>query len=703
LKAQPLLITLAVPLVLLGALVVVLLLVVIPGQQAQIIENAVKEELHDIGGALAVSVEFALEKEELGLLSALNGYLSDNPTLAMTGVFMGPPGAEELLAEFPQGVGLSEQLSVNADQFISREIPISTDLFDGYVVVASSREYLNERVASLQWPLYAAIVISTSLGLVVMGLLLRSVIYPLSAASRLAAALGRGELDEKVPVEATVEEIGTLLRALNRLSEGLRDQRAHNQHLLHTLEDKVEERTRELEAALVDKTAQERQIWEMAHFDDLTGLFNRNLFTQKFDEVLQAGQPFSIIVTDINDFKLINDTQGHIAGDAALRGYASAIREAITGDVIIGRLGGDEFAVILRPVLSETDAERVYQTLESRARAIEYSDTRQPGLSISFGAARFPEDGQTRFELMRAADTAMYNAKQHKLSGSAFAVFHAGMDTYRLQLVQLRERIKQALLEDEFEMAYQPIWDIRTGALISCEGLLRWPSNDYTRIDQVIAAAEETGLILEIGEFVVDHTLALAARTRSIAPSLTHSINVSPIQFRNQDLPAMLEEKLAEYQESGQRVILEITESTFIDNIQRTQLMLARLNEMGVSVAIDDFGTGYSNLSVLHQFTVDWIKIDRSLVAGVEEGSNNYQIVNAIVQMAENINMRVVAEGVETLNELEVLRSIGCDRIQGYLLSRPVSADQLLQMLLQEQEKHEPASTSAPFVQRINS
>ena len=704
-KPRPLLLMLAIPLAMAGALVLLLLLIVVPAQQAAVIENAVLEELHDIGGALAISVEFAIKEEELGLLGKLNIFLSDNPTLAMAGVFAGESDNATLIAEFPGGVGIERLLADESERFITRTIPIRTELFDGYVIVASSTAYVDSRVESLRWPLYAAVLTSAIVGGLLIAFLLRFVVTPLSEASKIAATIGREASTQIKPRRDSVSEIGGLMNALMRLNEDLREQRFENQRILQTLEDKVEDRTKELEHALIEKRAGEQRIWEMAHYDELTGLLNRNLFNQEFDALLEAQIPFVLMLTDINDFKIINDTQGHVAGDTALRGYANVLRDCCRSGATIARLGGDEFAILFPFEADEQQLDSMYRDIRSAAEQVVYSDTRQPGLSISMGVARSPHDGNDRLELLRAADTAMYKAKQQKISGSAFSVFHHGMAEHRLRAVEIRDAIKYALAHNELDLKFQPIWDINNGSLISCESLLRWPSKPEYRLDHVIEIAEETGLILDIGEFVIERTLEVAAKTRALAPDLTHSINVSPIQFRYQDLPALLEQKLSATGESARRIMLEITESTFIDNMQRTQLMLDRLHEMGAAVAIDDFGTGYSNLSVLHNFTVDWIKIDKSLISNITHADNNYQIVNAIIQMAVNINMKVVAEGVETLSELSVLRSVGCDRVQGFLLSEPVSEERLYELL--QPQRYARASpddedaTSLPFVQTL--
>jgi len=288
---------------------------------------------------------------------------------------------------------------------------------------------------------------------------------------------------------------------------------------------------------------------------------------------------------------------------------------------------------------------------------------------------------------MQAADTAMYQAKREKLGGSAFSLFHAGMDAERLTRSALRSRIETALHNNELELWYQPIWSSTQQRFLSVEALLRWPG-DATPIQTVIDIAEESELILRVGEFVIESAFQMLAALPSYANDLLVSVNISPVQFHYQDLLELIEKYSSLNRVDPSRLLIEITERTFIENSELAQSILRRLKAIGVQVAIDDFGTGYSSLNSLHQLDIDWIKIDRAFVTGINTDTQSYQIVNALVKMSEALSIGLVAEGVETQAEREVLERLNVTRQQGYLFAKPMPFNKLLEFMVEE--KHSP-------------
>ena len=427
-----------------------------------------------------------------------------------------------------------------------------------------------------------------------------------------------------------------------------------------------------------DRIEQEHQIWRMAHLDALTQLPNRSLFNQRFEEKLgvknKRPKPFSVAILDINDFKQINDARGHVAGDRLLTEFAKLLQSYISGDdSLVARLGGDEFAMLISPALSDDDFYTLSDQLINESRQLVYTDSGDRGVQFSLGMARYPEHGISMEDLLRAADTAMYRAKRDKITGSRYQLFHAGMDETRIQRAQLRDLVAQGLENDEFKLMYQPIVALGSGDVVSAEALLRWPAGPGVAIPDIISVAEDSGLILKLSEIIFDQAFGLLARLQDQGLKQTVAVNLSGVQFRYQDIAAILTNYARAHGADTHRLIIEITESIFLDNIEKTQQTIRELSQHGVRVAIDDFGTGYSSLAYLQKLTVDWIKVDQSFITNINESNPNYQIVNAIVQMGQALNMGLVAEGVESLAELEQLAAMGCERVQGYYFSRPLS------------------------------
>jgi EAL domain-containing protein (putative c-di-GMP-specific phosphodiesterase class I) len=289
--------------------------------------------------------------------------------------------------------------------------------------------------------------------------------------------------------------------------------------------------------------------------------------------------------------------------------------------------------------------------------------------------------------VMQAADTAMYQAKREKLGGSAFSLFHPGMDAERLTRSALRSRIETALHNNELELWYQPIWSSTQQGFLSVEALLRWPG-DTTPIQTVIDTAEESELILRVGDFVIESAFQMLAALPSYANDLLVSVNISPVQFHYQDLVELIEKYSSLNRVDPSRLLIEITERTFIENSELAQSILRRLKAIGVQVAIDDFGTGYSSLNSLHQLDIDWIKIDRAFVTDINTDTQSYQIVNALVKMSEALGIGLIAEGVETQAEREVLERLDVTRQQGYLFARPMPFNKLLAFMVEK--SHSP-------------
>ncbi|MEQ8233888.1 MAG: EAL domain-containing protein [Gammaproteobacteria bacterium] len=431
--------------------------------------------------------------------------------------------------------------------------------------------------------------------------------------------------------------------------------------------------------AIRDVTARKLSEIRIAHLalhDPLTRLPNRRFFAELAERTIarceRAGERFAVMVIDLDNFKLVNDIHGHAAGDRVIAEVARRLAGALrTGD-IVARFGGDEFALLLsacpQPAQATALAARIHRALA--APIVLEQGHAHPGASI--GVAFFPHDGQDIEALLRRADTAMYKAKADGKATCRF--FEAAMDAALLARKRLEERLRRAIECEQLTVAYQPIVDCVTRTPVACETLLRWHDEELGNVSpaEFIQVAEESGLVAALGEFV----LRQACQDAAAWPlPLQVAVNVSALQFRRGDLLASVRAALAASGLPPARLELEITESVLIDNRDDVVRTLRGLKELGLRVAMDDFGTGFSSLSYLQSFQFDKLKIDRAFVADMAVDGKEASLVRAIVSMGRSLHMKVVAEGVETEEQAQMLRAFGCDQLQGYLLARPMPAD----------------------------
>ena len=419
----------------------------------------------------------------------------------------------------------------------------------------------------------------------------------------------------------------------------------------------------------------EDQIKQLAHFDALTDLPNRKLFREQLTRKLANAndENFALLYLDIDEFKNINDSLGHPVGDEFLKLLATRLKGCIRKNDFVARLGGDEFAIIMSNVDSEADAvafvEKIRRCIQAPFECLGHhllSDA-------SIGVAIAPINGSDIDQLIKNADLAMYEAKA---SGRrTFRFFEPKMDEAARSRRELEVDLREAISNRDFILHYQPIVDIRSDTIIGCEALLRWHHDirGWVSPDAFIALAEDTGLIVEIGEWVL-RTACLEAATWP--GHLKVAVNVSPIQFKSSTFALKVASALAESGLGASRLELEITETVLIRDDEAALAVLLQLRELGVEISLDDFGTGYSSLSYLQRFPFDKIKIDRNFINEIGTVRAPSAIVQAVINIATARNMTTTAEGVETQAQLDVLRAIGCDQMQGYLFSpaKPSSA-----------------------------
>jgi diguanylate cyclase (GGDEF)-like protein/PAS domain S-box-containing protein len=426
----------------------------------------------------------------------------------------------------------------------------------------------------------------------------------------------------------------------------------------------------------------EARIAHLALHDTLTDLPNRRFFMELAQKVLSRATrtrtPFALLTLDLDDFKIVNDTHGHTAGDDVIRVVAQRIASTLRDSDVAARFGGDEFAIlqlgVSQPGQAMALADRLLATLQAPVE-LAYGEVL---VSASIGIAIHPDDGVTIEDLLRNADTAMYRAKADGKSMICF--FEPHMEAALLARRSLEQGLRRAVVEKRFSVAYQPIVESRTRQPLGFEALVRWHDSERGTVmpADFIPVAEETGLIVPIGEFVLRQACSDAM---SWPDDLRVAVNLSAVQFRRQGLVETVRRALEESGLPGHRLELEITETLLVDNRQDALHVLNQLKDLGVRISMDDFGTGYSALSYLQSFPFDKIKIDRVFVADLGCNPQNASIVRAVAAMGRSLQMRVVAEGVETDSEADILKGFDCDEIQGYLIARPMPASDVDQFL----------------------
>ncbi|MDO6415819.1 EAL domain-containing protein [Sphingomonas sp. BIUV-7] len=484
----------------------------------------------------------------------------------------------------------------------------------------------------------------------------RSLTRPILALAAAARRVSEGEHVE-VPVE-TQDEIGLLASSFNTMVR--------------------------------DIATRERQIAHMAFHDGLTGLANRTLLREQLALSFQSGdrRGFALFCLDLDNFKSVNDTLGHPTGDALLCEVAARLSAACpTG--FVARLGGDEFAIIVRrDGTSETMVARALIAALAEPFAV---NGHRIVVGTSIGIARAPQDGEDGIALLKNADLALYRAKND--GKGSFRFFEAAMDAEAQERRSMEIDLHEALRNGELELYFQPLFGLSQNRVTAFEALLRWnhPTRGMVSPVDFIPLAEETGLILPIGEWVL-HEACRAARTWP--DHIRVAVNVSPVQFRSASLNSVILQALASSGLPPQQLELEVTESLFIENVEATLASLHSLRALGVRVALDDFGTGYSSLSYLRSFPFDKLKIDRSFIIDLQANNGATAMIKAITGLADALGIETTAEGVETIDQLDILRKQGCSQIQGFYFSRPIRAGAVAD-LIRELDYQEQAVQAA--------
>ncbi len=452
---------------------------------------------------------------------------------------------------------------------------------------------------------------------------------------------------------------------------------------------------------VTEQKESERRIEHMAHHDVLTGLPNRTLFKERF---LQASalahrnrHQLALIFIDLDGFKIINDSLGHTLGDAVLKEVSNRLQHSTRESDILGRQSGDEFLVCLTDLSDSLTVSRICEDILDALRESFALDEHVIGLSASLGIAIYPENGTDFDDLLRKADTAMYSAKN--VGRDTLRFFSEEMNADMLQRLKLLNDMRDGIQKRQFFLHYQPQVDIRSGKIVGAEALLRWkmPTGELISPATFIPIAEESGLILRLGQFALDESCRQLASWQKQGFELNMAVNISAIQLSQLDFLKEISEITRKHGVSTASLDLELTESLLLKDTEKTLLMVKAVKQMGVKLSIDDFGTGYSSLSYLKRLNADQLKIDRSFIKDIPYDQDSISITRAIIHMSHDLGLKIVAEGVENNKQYDLLEAMGCDFSQGYYFSRPVDPDTFYKLLKENGNRNRKAGNLVNF------
>ncbi len=506
------------------------------------------------------------------------------------------------------------------------------------------------------------------------GWLQNSMVSPIVSMARRLGELRR-ENEFELPESQSPDEIGVLNQEINALLRGVK-------HRDWELREQVADLTRELNEL-------NKRFSEQAYHDSLTMLPNRALFddrlTLSLAQAERSGKLVAVMFLDIDRFKNVNDTMGHEVGDELLMVFAERLRKSVRKKDTVARLGGDEFTVVLTDIESAKDASQIAESImHTLTEPLEINGI-DMNVSASIGISIFPLDGTDVTTLKRNADTAMYHAKEQGRNGYQF--YSDEMNVKARERLLLESELKRAIEHHEFAVLYQPQVDLGTTSLVGFEALARWrhPQRGLVGPAEFIDMAEDVGLITEIDRQVLQQVCAMPREWSAItARTLRIAVNLSTRSLLSPNLVSSIANILKQNNLDPGTLELEITESSIMHNAEMALVTLKALRDLGVRLAVDDFGTGYSSLSYLKRFPIDTIKIDRSFVRDIATDPDDAAIIKAIAVMAKSLNLEVVAEGVETLDQIEFLQSLDCRFMQGYFFSRPITNGEVCEFIRKE-------------------
>ncbi|SKB16203.1 putative Diguanylate cyclase/phosphodiesterase [Planktothrix sp. PCC 11201] len=579
-------------------------------------------------------------------------------------------------------------------------------------IVVPERDFMDLIIHNTIFTLFLCIlslIIATSLGIITA----HRITAPLIRLSQASQAIAQGELDQNIELNRE-DELGILARSFNQMAmrlkrvfeeleirveertAELKEAKAHIENYNKKLEERVYQRTAELSLALEDlqKTQiellkQEEKLKFDAFHDSLTGLPNRALVLKKIQHLIEINQKesyylYAVLFLDLDRFKVVNDSLGHLVGDELLKSVAHRLRAETKSQDTVARLGGDEFIILLENIHNEDEVTDVAQRIIEQLKRPFYINNNQIFTGVSIGITLSSMGYFQAEAVIRDADIAMYNAKH--LGKGCYQVLTQAMQIPALQRLEQENQLRQALIRREFILNYQPIIALATGKITGFEVLIRWnnPLKNMTSPDDFIPIAEETGLIQAIDLWVLKqacYQMNCWNQQFPNLPPLSININLSPIDLKQINLVEKIQQIMDNYILKNWSLKLEITETCFLETLTFNKDLIHQLLAIGIELCIDDFGTGYSSLSRLHNFPLCTLKIDRSFVSQIQSEAKGSEIIHTIIMLAHSLGMDVIAEGIETKIQLEKLTELGCNYGQGYLISKPLDCSKATEFL----------------------
>ena len=609
-----------------------------------------------------------------------------------------------ILSQIQQSPQLQKYLDIIANNKSGHyNGPINEDLLQGYTLIKDingepigmfqmtmPRSIYKTGLQAINYYLTAFVALAIIFSVLMLWLLRILIVKRLERLDRQFAAIGeKGAITERVDATGK-DELSSVSSEINHMLDII--QASHEQ-----LEQRVQERTQELQKTniqlqqeITERKSVERELIihkehlvRLAHYDSLTSLPNRVFFNEILNKALnhakRNNKTLAVLFVDLDRFKNINDALGHPTGDLVLKEMGGRFAGIMRAGDILARLGGDEFIILLNDISNAKFAGVVAEKILAACSQVVRVDSHEFYITASIGVCIFPNDGQSLEDLMKNADMAMYKAKRS--GGDIYQYYTQEMNIAAHEYIKLESELRKAIQNNEFVLHYQPQLNLKDGTIRHVEALIRWEHPKLGMISpaKFIPLAEETGLILPIGEWALREACRTckAWQDEGYDP-ITVSVNISPKQFRHQDVAQVIATVLKETGLEAKYLEVEITETAVMDNVDIAISRLNSIKSMGIRISVDDFGTGYTSISYLKQFPISVLKIDQHFIKGIPHNQDDIAITSAVIALGHNLGLEVVAEGVETAEQMQYLAEHNCDLIQGYFLSRPLPASKII-------------------------
>ena len=562
------------------------------------------------------------------------------------------------------------------EQSIEVSTPLQLDMHDyGILKIRANNSYIQDRITFYFKFIMILMVFTFAISLILSLLLRRRFLNPILYLAQTANKITTSHDYSLRAKQLSQDEVGQLTSCFNAMLYNI-EQRENS------LENQVRLRTNELENANI-------QLQQYAYQDGLTDLPNRRYFYEKLQSLVSIkGMKFALIFIDLDGFKEVNDSLGHDYGDLLLHQVATRLQSCITTKDTVARLGGDEFTLILEGVNSPDEASKIAEAVKSSLMQSIKVKKETVYVTASIGLTFFPADGLTVEELVRRADQAMYLSKNK--GRNRYEFFSYAIEEKATEKRRLIEEIRTAIVKNQFELFYQPIFSIDGKSVPKAEALIRWnhPERGLIGPNEFIPVAEKNGLINDIGQWVKSQAIQDTVQFNVLSEkTIQVSVNTSPLEIDRAG--CWVDEWIVaskKYQLPANTILIEVTENTLMDPDSSIQRQLKRLSTINIDIAIDDFGVGYSSLAYLQRLDIDILKIDRSFINDIESNDNSIALVKAIITMAHNLDVIVVAEGVETQKQYNLLKHLACDYIQGYFFSKAISKKEFMGKYIEQKE-----------------